>query len=96
MSESTIPLEVKLKAADGNVRGSVRRQLQRSKQTAVGVYTVEAPTGRREGQMERGCQGSYNGLVCVSGMRNGELRKGEEMDNSRVWVRKLEKYRYQC
>lgn len=60
-----------------NVRGSVRRQLQRSKQTAVGVHTVEAPTGKREGWIERGYQGSCSGLVCVAGMRNGELRKGK-------------------
>lgn len=57
MSESTIPLEVKLKAADGNVRGSVRRQLQRSKQTAVGVYTVEAPTGRRKARWREAAKG---------------------------------------
>lgn len=45
--------------------------------------------------MERGCQGSCSGLVCVAGMRNGELRKGKEMDNFRIWVRKLVKYGYQ-
>lgn len=45
--------------------------------------------------MERGCQGSCSGLVCVAGMRNGELRKGKEMDKLRVWVRKLEKCGYQ-
>lgn len=45
--------------------------------------------------MERGCQGSCSGLVCVAAMRNGELRKGKEMDNFRIWVRKLVKYGYQ-
>lgn len=31
----------------------------------------------------------------MAGMRNGELRKGKEMDNFRIWVRKLVKYGYQ-
>lgn len=47
---------------------------------------METPTGRRGGQMERGCQGSSIGLLYIVGMRNDELGRGKEMDNFRVWV----------